>query len=452
MGPVPVGLLALFGASVVWAEHRDRLFGDETSVSGSIVVVMAAVVVFSRNSWLFAPMFCASLAGLYWPHLRRAAWSRVALNSASMSLAAAAAAGVFHVSAGMPRSFGVGTLASGVLALAAFWIVNCVVLGIAVGLIRRNRLLAACMELLWADLELLPFAYLGFLAGFVGLTTSVWVGWVLLAGVLASFDLVVVQGWRAASWPRAGSSVLALMAAAGVLAYSATSARLTFNVYGLLAITVGVPAVLIIDRVRPRWSAFGPVTVVAAVALVIGRNALLTVVVVSVCICGPIAARRSSWTVRIALIAAAALAAVLVNSVAEACAAGGPAHLQNALVAGFAATLAGIVGWHLVLLLDLVGEYGWRILRAALDLISDHAVPLVVAGLMSGLVGWLGATAGRVAFALGLLLCWIPVLLSARPWRSKRTPVIDLDEEEVLDVVRSALLDLPASRLPDDRE
>src|SRR5260370_40809755 len=52
----PLGWVALFGATVICAEHRDRLFGDETSVSGSIIVVMAAVVVFSRSSWLFAPM------------------------------------------------------------------------------------------------------------------------------------------------------------------------------------------------------------------------------------------------------------------------------------------------------------------------------------------------------------------------------------------------------------
>ena len=42
----------LFGTTMVAAEHRDRLFGDETSVSGSIAVAMATVLVFARGSWL----------------------------------------------------------------------------------------------------------------------------------------------------------------------------------------------------------------------------------------------------------------------------------------------------------------------------------------------------------------------------------------------------------------
>ena len=451
-GATPFGWLAVFGATVVWAEHRDRLFGDETSVSGSIVVVMAAVVVFSRGSWLFAPMICASLAGLYWPHLRRAAWSRVAVNAASMSLAAAAASGVFHVLAASRRSLDTQTVVAGLLALSAFWVVNCLILGIAVGLIRRHGLVEACLGLLRADLELLPFACLGFLSGYLALQTSVSVGWALLIGVLALFDIVVVRRWRGVRLLRVGGWVLAYSTTAGALAYSVVQEHASFSLYGFLAIAIGVPAIFAVDRTRPGWSALGPLTIAAAVALAIRPGSpLLTAIVVSLCLCVPIAARRSKLTVRIALFAGAGFGATLLGFAVEAFPADVPPHLLGALLVGLTATLAGFLGWHLVLALGLAGEYGCRTWRASMNLMFDHAVPSVGAALIGGAVGWAGITFGMAGFGVGLLLGLSVMLVSTRRRQQPKTnSATDLGHDQLLDVLQSALLDLPASRLPEE--
>jgi hypothetical protein len=449
---IPLGWLALFGATVVWAEHRDRLFGDETSVSGSIVVVMAAVVAFSRGSWLFAPMFCASLAGLYWPHLRRAAWSRVLVNAASMSLAAAAAAGVFHLLAGSRRALDVEMALAAVVALAAFWVANCLILGVAVGIIRQRGLVAACLELLREDLELLPFAYLGFLSGYLVLKVSFWVGWALLVGVLALFDVVVVRRWRGIRWLRLACWVVAYSTSAGALAYSVVREHATFSSYGLLAIALGIPITLIVDRVRPNWSALGPIVGGTAVALVIrSESPLFTVIVVTLSLALPIAARRSTVTVRIALVAAAGFGATLLGFVVEAFPAGLSVQLPGALVVGLAGAIAGLLGWHLVLLVDLVGEYGFRTWRASVDLICDQALLSLGAGLISGIVGWAGITASVAGFVLALLVGLAATLPLARRRRlPKPRPTADLADDQLLDVLQSALLDLPASRLPEE--
>jgi len=69
--PLPplVPFVAL-GALLVLAEHRFVLFGDETSMSGSIIVAIAAVFFFADTSPFAGPMLVASLGGLYLPQLR----------------------------------------------------------------------------------------------------------------------------------------------------------------------------------------------------------------------------------------------------------------------------------------------------------------------------------------------------------------------------------------------
>src|SRR5262249_60579332 len=49
---VDVDLLVSLSVTLIAAEHCDRLFGDGTSVSVSLVVSLASVVVFSRSQWL----------------------------------------------------------------------------------------------------------------------------------------------------------------------------------------------------------------------------------------------------------------------------------------------------------------------------------------------------------------------------------------------------------------
>ena len=62
--PRVVAVMCLAGFVLI-AEHRDCLFGDETSISGGVVIAMAGVVVFRNDSYLFGPFACGLVAGLY---------------------------------------------------------------------------------------------------------------------------------------------------------------------------------------------------------------------------------------------------------------------------------------------------------------------------------------------------------------------------------------------------
>jgi hypothetical protein len=87
----PLVPFLVLGALLVLAEHRFVLFGDETSMSGSIIVAVASIFVFADSSPLAGPMLVASLGGLYLPHVRQRDVSKIITNAGAMSLAASTA-------------------------------------------------------------------------------------------------------------------------------------------------------------------------------------------------------------------------------------------------------------------------------------------------------------------------------------------------------------------------
>ena len=86
-----------------------------------------------------------------------------------------------------------------------------------------------------------------------------------------------------------------------------------------------------------------------------------------------------------------------------------------------------------------------------MNLMFDHAVPSVGAALIGGAVGWAGITFGMAGFGVGLLLGLSVMLVSTRRRQQPKTnSATDLGHDQLLDVLQSALLDLPASRLPEE--
>ena len=89
-----VGALALL---FVVAEHRDRVFVDETGLSGSIAVALAASYFFASEGWVGGAFLCCAVGGLYVPHVRDRALSKIVINSASFGLSALATAWVLSL-------------------------------------------------------------------------------------------------------------------------------------------------------------------------------------------------------------------------------------------------------------------------------------------------------------------------------------------------------------------
>ncbi len=178
---------------LVAAEQRDRLFGDETSISGSIVIVMAAVVAFHGQDALAGPMLCGAMAGFYWPHLRDRIFSKVAINAFSMGGAAILAALTFRLVVG-ERVVSIGALLTAAIPTACvFWLVNSTVLAVAVVLLRGEPFSRTWSVLIRSETEMLLFALGGAGCGYLMATVSPIVGLLGLVLLLIAVDVLVIR-------------------------------------------------------------------------------------------------------------------------------------------------------------------------------------------------------------------------------------------------------------------
>jgi hypothetical protein len=452
-GPsVSWGPVLVLAALLVCAEHRDRLFGDQTSASGSIVVAMAAVLAFSSGAWLVGPMLCSALAGAYWPHIRTRAWSRVAVNASSMSLAAATAATIFHLVGTGAHELGPRAIAAGAAAVLAFWAVNSLVLGIAVATIQGRRLWEVYRSLLVSETELLGFAYGGFLIGFVFANASLWSGALSLALLLIVLDLSVM-GRSAHSLHRLTFAVPGIAAVAVVTALvllGLDDTRLASPALVAL-VGLGLAANLVGMRRREEFLLFAALVTVTAASVSPGtRGSFFAPIAIGLLACLiPMWRRATSWS-RLAVICAAVLGAVSAMAAIHLFPRGLLASLPGSALAGAAGGLAALTAWHAVLGLSLMLKVGPRSASAVVGVMRDEIAFALVAGICGAASGWIGAQWG-VAVLASLLVAVLAVgwAVFRRPRNFADLGQVSLDDDELADVLRSALLDIPASRLPD---
>jgi hypothetical protein len=184
--------LLVLGALFVVAEHRDRLFSDETGLSGSIAVAMAAAVYFGANGWVGGSFLVCIAGGLYLPHLRAREWTKISVNSASFGLSGAAAAAVVTLWA----PAGASPLMLALLGLPAtvvYWAANSFLLAVATSSLRGGSVWPSTWELIRSDTVMLVFAVGGALCGVVMTEVGPWVGIVALVAVLVSLDVFVIS-------------------------------------------------------------------------------------------------------------------------------------------------------------------------------------------------------------------------------------------------------------------
>ncbi|MBM3693269.1 MAG: hypothetical protein FJW77_08270 [Actinobacteria bacterium] len=158
---VPFAFLAVL---VILAEHRFVLFGDETSMSGSMIVIVASVFVFADTSPLAGPVLIASLGGIYFPHLRARAWNLVAANSAIFGLSAGAAA----LAASWLQSTSSNTLnlAAAVSGVVSYWVTNSFLTGIASAIRNGDSVVMSTWRQIISEWQIL---FLSAAAAFLGM-------------------------------------------------------------------------------------------------------------------------------------------------------------------------------------------------------------------------------------------------------------------------------------------
>jgi hypothetical protein len=444
--------LLVLAPLLVFAEHRDRLFGDQTSASGSIVVAMAAVVAFSSGPWLAGPMLCSALAGAYWPHIRTRAWSRVAVNASSMSLAAATAATIFHLVGTGAHEIGVRAAVGGAAAVLAFWIVNSLVLGIAVATIQRRELWEVCRSLLVSETELLIFAYGGFLVGFAFAKAPMWTAALSIGLLLVVLDLLVLgRSTRDRHlFNRAAPGIEALAVMTVVVWLGLDHARLASPAF-LALVGLGLAAGLVGRGRREEFLLFAGLLAVTAASVSPGiRGSFFAPLVAALVVCLVPMWRRGTSRSRLSLIGAAGLAAVSATAVIDMLPRGLLTSLPGSVLVGAAGGLAALTAWHATLGMNLILRLGPRSVSAVTGVMRDEIAPALVAGICGAGSGWIGAQWGAAglaaSFAAVLAVAWA---LVGRSRSVEGLGQTSLGDDDLADVLRSALLDVPASRLPD---
>jgi hypothetical protein len=207
-GAQPLALITVFAALVVASENRDRLFGDETSISGSIAVAIASIFAFRGSAPLFGPVACATCAGLYWPHLRYRDLSKVIINSASIGLSALAGAVVLRVTSPAGELSLGKTLLLSLPVVLVYWIVNSVVLSVASLLLRGDDFVPTAKLLLRSETKMIGFATGGALCGFLVLQHGLWLGTVSTVLLLVTIDVFVISGPRRSVFVRPSRTAL----------------------------------------------------------------------------------------------------------------------------------------------------------------------------------------------------------------------------------------------------
>lgn len=182
--------MAVFVVLVVIAGHRETLFGDETGMTGSVVVIVAAVFAFQHDAPVLGPAICSLAGALQWGHLRDRAWSRLIVNSSAATLSAALAGLCVSASSEPRSSFGWAGVLIG--AVIVYWVLNNFIVGLAMSSANGDRSLTQITNLIRSDTQMIFFALLGGLCGLLVLEVGLWEGAAALVGVLVAVDMLVI--------------------------------------------------------------------------------------------------------------------------------------------------------------------------------------------------------------------------------------------------------------------
>ena len=275
---VPLALtLVLVALSMVEAQ-REAVFTDETAVSGSVVVIAAAIVGVGGDSAL-VPVLCAVGAALHIVHLRHREFLKILVNMGSMAGPALVASELYRaVSA--DREF--PAIVLGILiAVSAYWLLNNALVGVAMAWVQQRAPHLFVWELVRSETAMLVFAVGGAMCGLVMVEVSRWAGIAALVALLIALDVFVISvpagpttlrsAWKMTVSRVAGAAVGGVVGSA--IPKLVGSAVVGALLGGLIGLAAGLATVTLVALFRLRMSRTridGPVLigfVVAEVAL-----------------------------------------------------------------------------------------------------------------------------------------------------------------------------------------
>jgi hypothetical protein len=199
------------------AEHRDRVFTDETGLSGSIAVALAAAFLMASEEWVGGAFLCGMAGGLYLPHLRQHAFAKVVVNSASFGMSAIAAASAVVLMKSIDQSALV-LVAALFVATAVYWVVNSALLALATSGLSGERFRDHASQIVRSDTVMLVFGLGGAMCGVVMSEVGVWTGVAALVALLVALDVFVISVPAGLTAIRAAWTIVLARGAAGGVA------------------------------------------------------------------------------------------------------------------------------------------------------------------------------------------------------------------------------------------
>jgi len=255
--PTALALILLFLST--FAAQRESIFVDETAVSGSVVVITAAIVGFGSESAL-VPVLCAIGAGLHFAHVRQREFLKMLVNMGSMAGPAIVASELFRVAGGdgQPHLIFLAIL----VAVSAYWILNNLLVGFALAFVQMRTPQMFAWELVRSETVMLVFAIGGAMCGLVMVEVSQWTGIAALVALLVALDVFVISvpagpatlrsAWKILVSRVAGATVAGVVGAA--LPKLVASAVVGALLGGVVGVAAGLATVTLVALVRLRAS------------------------------------------------------------------------------------------------------------------------------------------------------------------------------------------------------
>jgi hypothetical protein len=307
------GLLLVLALPLALCMNRYLFFPNEVGVTADAAVIFAAMVAFRGDAQWLGPLVLALLAGpLDARHWGARAFTRMAYNSGSTTLVAAAGLVVFVP---LTHELGSGWQAIvGASAIAAVpYFLSESILGVTLVTLLGERPRAAARHQVPLNALVLPLAVVGALAGLAAVGVGWWLALAVLLPVPFGPELVLVAVPRRLGVRRALDLVLALLGscglAVGVFAVDATVAA--------VATALALLCFVLIDNPPRRGVLFPPlgvVLVVVPVAACVGSpsTGFLTAIALGVPYLAlvSITERRAWWSLPLVAGAAATAAAI----------------------------------------------------------------------------------------------------------------------------------------------
>ena len=184
-GPLPTwSSVLLLGALFAFAENSSVELPNRSGLSASLMLALAAIVVFQNDAPYLGPLLVGFFGCLYLPHIRNREWAKISFNFANFGLSTLAAALIYGALPIADRgSTGLQVLVAIPTALT-YSSVNSVLLTGAMVILTRRPVRAVAREMWLGDLQILPFAILGVLLGRLYLDLGPWLVPLFVAPIL----------------------------------------------------------------------------------------------------------------------------------------------------------------------------------------------------------------------------------------------------------------------------